>query len=286
MSSSWPKNRPFLLSFGTLAPMASKKLQGQVALITGASRGLGAATAKRLAVAGAVVMITARNEDALESVVAEIRQAGGTAAYVPADISDPDTLEPLIEATLEQYKRVDILVNNAGILAPLDEIAEVDLDEWAYNVHVNLVGPFFMTRTVLPLMQAQEYGRVLNISSGAAARPIPGWSAYCAAKAGLDMFTRVAAEELAESNIRINAFYPGLVDTEMQAEIRDVDTSESGLDFSYWLEAHEEGRLAAPDDVARMIYWIVGPWGRAYNGQIFTTKDEAWRAQVDRDVPV
>ena len=264
--------------------MARKKLQGQVALITGASRGIGAATAERLAAAGATVMLTARDEDALGAVSSQIRQDGGMVGYAPSDISDPDSLEPLIEETLERFKRVDILVNNAGILAPLDEIAEADLDEWAYNVHVNLIGPFYLTRTVLPLMQAQEYGRILNISSGAAARPIAGWSAYCAAKAGLDMFTRVAAQELAESNIRVNALYPGLVDTEMQAEIRDVDTSESTLDFSPWVDAHVEGRLTAPADIARMIYWIVGPWGRAFNGHIFTTKDDDWRRRVDQDL--
>jgi NAD(P)-dependent dehydrogenase (short-subunit alcohol dehydrogenase family) len=140
-------------------------------------------------------------------------------------------------------------------------------------------------RTVLPLMQAQAYGRIVNVSSGAAARPIPGWSAYCAAKAGLDMFTQVVALEVQDSNIRVNALYPGLVDTDMQADIRSVDTSESGLDYTYWHEAFEEGRLLAPADVARMIYWIVGPWGRNANGQIFKAGDAAWLAQVAQDIP-
>ncbi|MCB0047162.1 MAG: SDR family oxidoreductase [Caldilineaceae bacterium] len=255
-----------------------------MALITGASRGIGSATARRLAAAGASVALTARDEDALLDVADAIRHAGGRALTVAADVSDPETLEPLIEETLERFQRIDILINNAGVLWPLDETADADLDEWAYNVHVNLVGPFYLIRTVLPLMQAQNYGRILNISSGAAARPIPGWGAYCAAKAGLDMLTRVVAEELRGADICINALYPGLVNTEMQADIRSVDTSESSLDFSYWQDAFEQNKLLAPDDVARMIYWIVGPWGRAASGQIFKAGDETWHAQVAQDI--
>ena len=137
--------------------MASKKLQGQVAIITGASRGIGAATARRLAAAGAAVVLTARSEDALAKVVDDIRRTGGSAHFVAADVADPDQIDPVIEETLDRFRRVDILVNNAGMLWPLEETADADLDEWAYNVQVNLVGPFFMVRTVLPLMQHQNY---------------------------------------------------------------------------------------------------------------------------------
>ncbi len=263
--------------------MAKKKLQGQVAIVTGASRGIGAATAHRLAAAGASVVLTARDDEALDAVTAQIQRAGGDAHYVAADLADPDQIDPLIASTMEHLKRVDILVNNAGMIWPLEETADADMDEWAYNIHVNLMAPFFMTRTVLPLMQHQGYGRILNVSGGAAARPIPGWGAYCAAKAGLDMFTKVTALEVAKSNITVNALYPGLVDTEMQAAIRSVDTSESDLTFGYWHDAHEDGRLAPPAAVASMIYWLVGPWSRKRSGEIFTSKDAAWRAQVKQD---
>jgi len=263
----------------------TKKLQGQVAIVTGASRGIGAAAARRLATAGAAVVLTARDEDALATVTEDIQRAGGNAHFVAADLADPDQIDPLIEGTLDHFKRVDILVNNAGMIWPLEETADADMDEWAYSVQVNLVGPFFMTRTVLPLMLHQNYGRILNVSSGAAARPIPGWGAYCAAKAGLDMFTEVVALEVAKSNITVNALYPGLVDTEMQAAIRSVDTSESDLDFDYWHDAYQDGRLSSPEDIARMIYWLVGPWSRDRSGEIFKSSDSAWRDQVDQDAP-
>jgi NAD(P)-dependent dehydrogenase (short-subunit alcohol dehydrogenase family) len=238
-----------------------------------------------LAAAGAAVVLTARSEDALAKVVDDIRRTGGSAHFVAADVADPDQIDPVIEETLDRFRRVDILVNNAGMLWPLEETADADLDEWAYNVQVNLVGPFFMVRTVLPLMQHQNYGRIVNVSSGAAARPIPGWGAYCASKAGLDMFTKVAALEVAKYNITVNALYPGLVDTEMQAAIRSVDTSESDLDFGYWQEAYEEERLTPPHEVARLIYWLVGPWSRGRNGEIFRAGDSEWLRQVNQDAP-
>ncbi len=264
--------------------MAGKKLQGQVALITGASRGIGAAAAERLAAGGAAVVLTARDEETLAATVQRVQAAGGRALGVAADVADPEQIEQLIERMLDELKRVDILVNNAGVIWPLEEVADADLDEWAYAVHVNLVGPFFMARNVLPLMLAQNYGRIINISSGAARRPIAGASAYCASKAGLDMFTQTLALELAKTRVTANCLHPGMVDTDMQADIRSVDTGDTSLDFSRWHDAHSEGRLLSPAAVAEMIYWLAGPWAHSYNGQLFEANDADWRSQVRHDV--
>lgn len=235
--------------------------------------------------AGASVVLIARDELLTEKTARLIRNQGGRAEAVAADLTDPDALDPIMEAVMDEFHRVDILVNNAGVIWPLDLVAEADLDEWAYNIHVNLIAPFYLTRTVLPVMQAQGYGRILNISSGAATRPVPGWSAYCAAKAGLDMLTQSTALELEGSPLTANALYPGMVDTEMQGDIRSVDTDESVLDFSRFHQAFDEGRLASPYDVARLIYWLVGPWSRERSGEIFSADDEAWIRQVDADIP-
>ena len=221
--------------------MIRRKLQGQVAIISGASRGIGAAAARLLAEAGAAVVLTARSADQVEAVAQSVRDQGGRAIAVPADVSGPEMLEEVVESALDQFERIDILVNSAGIIWPLDEAVDADVDEWAYNVHVNLIGPFCLTHNVLPIMVDQGYGRILNITSDAAMRPIAGMSAYCAAQAGLEMWTRVVAQEAACSGVRINCLNPGSVDTDMQGDIRSVDTGESNLDFAEWRRAFERG---------------------------------------------
>jgi NAD(P)-dependent dehydrogenase (short-subunit alcohol dehydrogenase family) len=264
--------------------MAGKKLQGQVAIVTGAGRGIGAASARRLAAAGAAVVLAARSEEEVEAVAAKLRKQGGRAIAVAADVSDLAGVEEIVESALEQFDRVDILVNNAAVIWPLEEVVDVDPDEWAYNTMINLVGPFFMVRNVLPIMVDQGYGRILNISSGASTTPILGASAYCTAKAGLDMFTHVLAMELAGSKVSANLLYPGEVDTAMQEDIRSVDTTETRLDTSYYHELHARGGLRTPDAVADLVYWLVGPWSRTRNGEAFHAGDPAWFAQVQADV--
>lgn len=262
----------------------SRKLQGQVALITGGGRGIGAAAAELLARAGASVVLTARSEEEIDAVAKRIRKAGGKAIAVTCDVSDFGQIEEVVESALDQFDRLDILVNNAAVIWPLEEVADSDPDEWAYNIHVNLVGPYNMARNVLPVMIAQGYGRILNITSGAAAGGFIGASAYSAAKAGLDAFTRTLAAEVAGTGVMVNGLNPGSVDTEMQADLRSVDTEGTRLDFSRFHEAYEQGRLGSPAASARQIYWLVGPWGRSETGKIFSAGDADWQAQVEKDI--
>ena len=264
--------------------MAGKKLQGQVAIITGSGRGIGAAAAARLAAAGANVVLTARSEAEVEAVAARLRQAKGRAIAVPGDITDPEVVEEIVESALDQFGRVDILVNNAAVIWPLEETVDVDPDEWAYNITTNLIAPFTLVRNVLPVMLDQGYGRIANVSSAAAFTPVFGGSAYCTAKAGLDMFARVLALEVAGSGVAINTLYPGHVDTAMQEDIRSVDTTGTRLDTTFFHELHARGGLASPANVADLIYWLVGPWSRDRNGEFFDAEDAAWVAQVARDL--
>lgn len=264
--------------------MCAKKLQGQVAIVTGGSRGIGAATAQTLARAGAAVVIVGRDGDRAQAVADAILAEKGNAIAIPADVSDPDEIEPVFEVTLDTFRRIDILVNNAAVVWPLEEVADADLDEWAYALQVNLIGLFAMTRTALPVMQAQGRGRIVNVSSGAARSPIRGASAYCASKAGVDMFTRVLASELAGTQITANILYPGMVATDMQVDIRSVDTSESPLDFQPWHDAHARGALRTPESVADAILWLVGPWGESINGELLDVTDDAFMQRVSREL--
>jgi NAD(P)-dependent dehydrogenase (short-subunit alcohol dehydrogenase family) len=132
----------------------------------------------------------------------------------------------------------------------------------------------------------QQYGRIVNVSSGAGINPIVGASAYSSAKAGLDTFTRAVALELLNTGVTMNSFHPGMVDTEMQVDLRSVDTSETHLDLSRFHKAFEQGQLRAPSDVARAIVWLAGPWSRDHCGKIFRIADDEWLRQVNADLGI
>lgn len=267
--------------------MAGKKLQGQAAIVTGGGRGIGAAAGRLLAQAGAGVVLVARTEEEIEAIASSLREEGMRAIAVTADVSDAQQVEEVVESSIEQFGRVDLLVNNAAVIYPLDQIAFIDPDEWAYNIHVNLVGPFQMIRNVLPLMIDQQYGRIVNVTSLAGVSPVPGGSAYCSAKAGLNMLTMTMAAEMAalgQTRITVNAYDPGMTDTEMQADIRDVDSEEVGFDLSYFRRAHAEGKLRPSEEAAQGIYWLLGPWSLRETGKIWRLDDEEWRSRVQRDV--
>ncbi|MBW7884469.1 MAG: SDR family oxidoreductase [Caldilineaceae bacterium] len=261
-----------------------KKLQGQVAIVTGASRGIGAAVAEKLVAAGARVVLTARSEDDLEALATRLRKEGGMALAVAADITDPEQVEEVVETAVDQFERIDILVNNAGVVWPVEELAYSDADEWVFNIYTNLIAPYYLARLVLPLMLDQQFGRILNISSGVAVRPVKGFSAYGAAKAGLDMWTKTLALEIEGRGVTANVLYPGMVNTAMQEDVRSVDTTGSSLDFSNFHKAYAEGILQEPAAVADMICWLVGPWAKDHNGKVFTAGDAAWAEQVRRDL--
>jgi NAD(P)-dependent dehydrogenase (short-subunit alcohol dehydrogenase family) len=163
-----------------------------------------------------------------------------------------------------------LLINNAGIITPIGALHETDSAEWARNLHVNLAGAAAVTHAVLPEMLAAKRGTIINISSGAAHRPLPGWSAYCAAKAGLAMLTRSLAADYSEAGIRVFGFAPGLVDTEMQETIR---ASGVGPVAKLPREA-----LASPRDPAQAIVFLASKVGDAFAGQEIDIRNAEFRA--------
>jgi len=195
-------------------------LKDKVIIVTGASRGIGAAAALELAASGARLVLAARNASACSDVLEEIGNNGGEAFAVSCDVSDYAAVEKMISETKERFGKVDVLINNAGIVDPVGLIEDTDPDAWARNIQVNLVGVYNGIRAVIKGFYDQGHGTIINISSGAAHNPLEGWSAYCSGKAGVFMMTRATAHEAGEKGVRVYGFAPGVVDTDMQVTIR------------------------------------------------------------------
>ncbi|MGC9332904.1 MAG: SDR family NAD(P)-dependent oxidoreductase [Anaerolineae bacterium] len=214
-------------------------------VVTGASRGLGAATARLVAQLGANVILMARSRDSLETVVQEIEDKGGQALAVPGDVSQPEDCRRVIRRSIERFGGIDGLVNNAGILEPIGCIAEAEAKAWHENWAVNVLGPVLMCQAALPHLRARK-GRVVNVSSGAAVNAIEGWGAYCLAKAAVNHLTRMlAAEELDVTSISLR---PGVVDTEMQGTIRRQGAQGMPEEvYARFVRYHQEGELLPPE---------------------------------------
>lgn len=195
----------------------SVDLTGRVAVITGASRGIGAAVARRFAAAGAHVVLVARTTGALEALDDEIRNAGGRATLIPLNLLDFDKVDTLGPALAERFGRCDILVANAGMLGTLGPLPHTDAKEWDRVIGLNLSANFRLVRTLDPLLRASDAGRAIFVTSGAAEGPRAYWGAYAVSKAGLEAMARSYAAENEKTNLRVNIIDPGRVRTKMRA---------------------------------------------------------------------
>ncbi len=247
-------------------------LAGKVVIVTGASRGIGEAAAVALARAGASVMVAARDRALAAEVARRIVDEGGKAAAMACDVADFSTVERLVGETRERFGPVDVLVNNAGVIEPIAMIAEADPADWARGIQINLAGAFNAVRGVLPGMLAAGRGTIINLSSGAAHRPLEGWSAYCAAKAGLAMLTRAIALETGEQGIRVFGFAPGTTDTDMQVTIRA-----SGVNRVSRIPRGDLTPVAHP---ARAIVYLCTAAADDLAGQEFALGDDTFRHRI------
>ena len=199
------------------------EIESKVVIITGASSGVGEATARRLATSGAKLMLAARREDRLKDLVAAIEKTGGTVAYRVTDVADRAQVQALAEATLETYGRIDVLVNNAAFM-PVSPLDQIKVDEWDEMIDVNIKGVLYGIAAVLPTMCQQKSGHVINLSSIGGHKVVPGGTVYCATKYAV----RAISEGLRlESNgeIRSTNISPGAVATELTSTITDGDTT-------------------------------------------------------------
>ena len=239
----------------------SSALAGKLALVTGASRGIGAAIARDLAAAGGRVVVNYRERrDAAEAVAADIRAAGGFAEVLGFDVADGDAVDAAIRDVAARLGNVDILVNNAGVSAD-GLILRTSDEAWDRVLDVNLKGVFNCTKAVSRAMMRARSGRIVNISSVVGFMGNTGQSTYAAAKAGVIGFTKAAARELASRDITVNAVAPGLIATDMlegmQAAARDMVLALVPL-----------GRLGTPEEVAAAVTFLAGPGGAYITGQV------------------
>jgi len=235
-------------------------LQNKVAIITGASRGIGRAIALELATQGASVVVNYANSSAAaKKVVEEITSAGGNAIALQADISQSEQVEALVSATLEKFSRIDILVNNAGITRDT-LLLRMKLEDWQAVIDLNLTGVFLCTRAVSKILLKQRSGRIINIASVAGQMGNPGQANYSAAKAGVIGFTKTVAKELASRGITVNAVAPGFIATDMTSNLNAEDI----------LKYIPLGRYGQPEDIAGMVRFLAADPAAAYiTGQVF-----------------
>lgn len=227
------------------------ELAGEVAIVTGASSGIGEATAEALASRGASVVLAARRADELEAVAERIRTEGGEALVVPTDVTEDDDIDALIAETVDEFETIDILVNNAGVML-LEPLESADRDNLRQMIEVNLLGLMNLTHAALPTMQAQDSGHIVNISSTAGRRAGAKSSGYNATKFGVNAFTEAVRQEVTTDGIRTTIIEPGAVDTELQEHIPDEEIKQQ----------IEEGMIESmtpleSDDIARAIIYAV-----------------------------
>ncbi|MEH2453897.1 3-oxoacyl-[acyl-carrier-protein] reductase [Nostoc sp.] len=236
-------------------------LQDKVAIVTGASRGIGRAIAIELATQGAIAIINYTSSSAAaETVVTEITDAGGQAIAIQADVSKIEQVDALVNTVIEKFSRVDILVNNAGITRDT-LLLRLKPEDWQAVIDLNLTGVFLCTRTVSKIMLKQRSGRIINITSVAGQIGNPGQSNYSAAKAGVIGFTKSVAKELATRGITVNAVAPGFITTDMTS---NLNNSEDILKYI------PLGRFGQPEEVAGMVRFLAADPAAAYiTGQVF-----------------
>ena len=256
-------------------------MNGKVAIVTGAGRGIGRAISTELAGRGHTVVLASRTEAQLQQTATAIRDTGGKAIVVPTDVTDRASVEALVARTIAEAGRVDAIVNNAGRFNTIGPTWDTDPDSYWTDITVNLLGPFLLCRTVIPHMITRGTGTIINMIGGGAASPIPYGNAYGTSKAGLMRFSETLAAELKEHRISVFATNPGLVRTEMTELQLSTDAGKK------WMRgiatAFADGVDRPPTDAALLIRRLIEGDFFVLTGRRFGPEDDPEKVAEDAD---
>jgi len=257
-------------------------LEDRVAIVTGAGRGIGRAIALAYAREGAQLVLAARTENELEETVIACRDLGAVAFSVVTDIADPEQVQQLVHTALQRTGHVDVLVNSAGVYGPIGPVAENALDAWTRAVAINLFGPLYLCRALIPHFTQRQQGKIILLGGGGATAPLPNFSAYAASKAALARLADTLAEELREQNVQVNVIAPGLVDTKLQDEVLAAGQKAGSL-LHKIAQARETGAGAvSPDVAAALALFLASPASGKLTGKLIAAPYDRWRQWSDQ----
>ena len=244
--------------------MTDFSLHGKVALITGASRGIGRAIGLRLAKAGAAVVVSSRKVENVQAVASEIKAAGGKALALQAHVGRPDDVTALVAQAMDTFGRIDVAVNNAATNPHFGPVLTADEGQWDKILDTNVKGVFRVCKAVVPHMQSQGGGKVINMTSVAGLRPAPGMGVYSVSKAAIIALTQVLAVELGHANIQVNAIAPGVIKTRFSQLLWQTPRIADPI-----LDSLPLGRFGEPEDVVGLALYLASPASDYVTGTVF-----------------